>query len=134
MKKETKKLKSILLVDDDEIMNFINKKLIASMDVVEQIHTSRHGQEALQFLYQQSAAADSNGGDYPEVIFLDINMPVMDGFEFLEEFQQIPHKHVEIVILTSSDYNRDIQRAKELNVDRIFTKPLTEEKILEVVG
>ena len=75
------KYKKILLVDDDETSNFLNELLIKGMDIVEEVSIASNGQEALNYLENES-------GSFPQLIFLDLNMPVMDGFEFLEAFEK----------------------------------------------
>jgi CheY-like chemotaxis protein len=79
-----------------------------------------------------------NPKDIPNYIFLDINMPIMDGWQFLEEFSSIEDKftkNVNIYLVTSSIDERDIEKAtKFTNVKEYLVKPISENKILEVFG
>lgn len=125
------RLKRLLLVDDDETSNFLNEFLIKEMDIVDEVYVATNGQEALDFIYEQNETPQ-----YPQLIFLDLNMPVMDGFEFLEEFEKIQQRskqRVPIYILTSSNYFKDFERAKAFSVTGYIIKPLTEKKIREAL-
>jgi CheY-like chemotaxis protein len=124
----TNPIKTILLVDDDPITNFINLSLIKKMKITDEVKVVTNGEEGLKCL-DDHCFKDSLS---PELILLDINMPVMDGFEFLTSYNSINFKNkdnVVIAILTSSSHPRDMERMKDLGINFFITKPLTEEKI-----
>ncbi|WP_224999368.1 response regulator [Cesiribacter sp. SM1] len=123
----------ILLVDDDIINNFINQQLIEDLEITGQLSVVNNGLEAIRYL--EKNAGETAGR--PDLVLLDINMPVMDGFEFLKEFHsmQFPDKEkVKIVMLTTSTSDKDVQRLKEIRVDGYIHKPLTEEKMMGIVN
>lgn len=126
------KCKSILLVDDDDISNFINQRVIAAANITEHIYITKNGLEALKYLRTQ---CNEKKELCPEVILLDVKMPVMDGFEFLEEFE-MTEKHlagsIKIILLTSSNNPSDIEQAKKYNISGYINKPLTSDKLNEV--
>lgn len=133
-----KKLNCILLVDDDDTTNFYNEFLIKKMGIAENIRVARNGLEALEYLRK---TGDGDGASFlkPQLIFLDINMPLMDGFQFLEEYQKLDSSSqgdMLIVMLTSSSHPMDVERASTSTVVTDYvTKPLMEDtiqKILEV--
>ena len=126
------KLKNVLLVDDDEGTNFIHKLVITESDCAENIVIKENGVEALNYL--KSAI----NGKYPEpdLIFLDVNMPRMNGWEFLEEFKTLP-KHQKaktvIVMLSTSLHPDDRERANNFpEISTFLPKPLSVEKVIEV--
>ena len=125
-----KKLECILLVDDDQVCNYINEDVIRHIDSSVKVHTALNGQRALDFIQAQDDGC-------PQLILLDLNMPVMDGFEFLDEFRNLPEEkkdHIAIVILTSSDYEKDMERARQYRVVSAYiTKPLTPEKMVSII-
>jgi len=126
-------LNCIMLVDDDEITNFINESMIEEMEVSDKILTALNGKEALEVLKKE----ELQNQRCPELILLDINMPVMNGFEFLEAYQQWddPLKQdIIIVMLTSSRNPKDVQRVEHLGGSEILNKPLNKEKLLEVLN
>lgn len=127
-----KKLKCVLLVDDDSINNFINERLIKKIDLTEEVNISLNGKEALEHLLKRS----SEGKNVPELILLDINMPVMDGFEFLDAFQklELPNKNsIIIVMLTTSTNPSDTERLENTGVAGYINKPLTEQKLKDAI-
>ena len=130
-----RKLKSILLVDDDEVACFLHRLLIRDMEITEHIETALNGQQALNLLHERSESFNSDK-PYPELIFLDINMPMVDGFEFLQRFEaeNSGEKSPSIVMLSSSQDARDIERAKLHRILAFLNKPLTEEKVKKVLG
>ncbi len=94
-----KKINSIGVIDDDPITVFGIKKMLNSLDLSDTIKTYANGKEAIDDIRNML----TNGESIPEVIFLDINMPIMDGWQFLEEFISLPLDYkVRINILTSS--------------------------------
>lgn len=94
-----KRINSIGVIDDDPITVFGIKKMLNSLDVSDNIQTYANGKEAIDDIKKMLG----NGENIPEVIFLDINMPIMDGWQFLEEFITLPLSFkVRINILTSS--------------------------------
>jgi CheY-like chemotaxis protein len=125
-------MKNVLLVDDDQIFNFLSTKTLERMGVAEEIHVALNGEEALALLnnyYQGSLSL-------PDVILLDLNMPIMDGFGFLEAFKRLSlprMDRIKIVIVSSSQDPRDIEKARELGVVHYLSKPLTEEKLRSVL-
>jgi CheY-like chemotaxis protein len=124
--------KKILLVDDDQVFHFIHIKVIEQSGFDCDIQTASNGSEALKVINEYRSGVVSA----PDIIFLDLNMPVMDGFEFIRVFQQmeIPHKEmVTIVILTSSMNSDDMKKAMSLGIQRYITKPLTEEDVSKIV-
>lgn len=128
----SKKLNTILLVDDNDTDNFINNRIIELTDFAEEIVIKNSGKKALEFLQERY----DYKGSLPGLILLDINMPIVDGFVFLYEFEAFPEelrKQCKIAILSSSDNESDIERiVNNEYVIKFITKPLTEEALLSV--
>jgi len=127
-----KKLRNILLIDDSSADNFINNKVINKAIEVEVITTTLGAREALNYL-----SKPINGQfPQPEIIFLDINMPGMSGWDFLDEYMLLDEaKKTGIIlsILTTSEADNDGAKAVEYKaVDHYLSKPLTEEKLMTI--
>lgn len=128
-----KKLDAIMLIDDDSITNFLNELLIKDMGITDDLLIATNGQDALDEL---SARCDNNGY-CPELILLDINMPVMNGFDFLKKFKDLEfeNKQSVITIILSTSLNPgDSKKAKELKVNDYLSKPLTKKGIKEILN
>jgi CheY-like chemotaxis protein len=122
------KLKTILLVDDDPITNFINLRLIKKMDIVDEVTAVTNGEEGLKCLEGRCFKERIS----PDLILLDINMPIMNGFEFLEAYNSLQFKNKEkvvIAILTTSALSKDKKKMENLGIKYFVDKPLTEDKI-----
>lgn len=127
-----KKVKCILLVDDDETTNFINELMIMEMGFAEKILQAHNGKEALDVLQKQ----EQQQLCLPELILLDVNMPVMDGFDFLEAYQrmELPGKpSVIIIMLTTSLNPSDVERAKKTKIVDYVNKPLTQQSLVQIL-
>lgn len=128
-----KKIKSCLLIDDDEITNYINQQLIEEMMISEKVVAIDNAQLALDYI-EENCGGDGNGKTCSDVILLDLNMPGMDGFEFLEKFTSYPFKdNFAVFVVSSSNNLRDRQKAEKYNVDGYIPKPLTKDKLLQIV-
>ena len=133
-----KKLNCILLVDDDDDTNFFNRRLLLKMDIAEKIQVAENGREALDFLSNNGHFL-INGNNYPVpmLILLDLNMPGMNGWEFLEEYHKLPAEQkgkIVLVMLTSSPNPEDAERAKENeNVAGFANKPLSMEMMKKIL-
>ncbi|MFC6997157.1 response regulator [Rufibacter roseus] len=127
------KLNLILLVDDDDTTNYLNKRLLERMQIAEEIEIVTNGEEALQFLDDRAASELP----LPDLMFLDIKMPVMDGFEFLETYHQLPDhlkQGIVVMMLTSSASFYDLERLKQYStVQRHISKPLQEAHVREIL-
>lgn len=128
-----KKLKTILLVDDDEISNFLAETIIHDLDIANEVKISKNGKEALDMLGQCTGEPGGNEAPCPELVLLDINMPVMDGFEFLEAFEKLQTAYHQlnptVVMLTSSCSIFDLEKAKHFKISGFINKPLTEKSL-----
>jgi CheY-like chemotaxis protein len=133
-----KKFQKILLVDDDEIANFYNQMIIEDMQIAHVIVVKTNGAEAMKFLEDQCWKENSISIEAcPEIIFLDVNMPVMNGLEFLAELNKkhpVNLSRTRVVMLTSSSNSRDLETAQTLGIKAYLNKPLTEEKIHELLS
>lgn len=122
----------VLLVDDNDTDNFISKRIIEITSFAKRIEVKNSGKSALEYLRENQ----DNQDNIPNVIFLDINMPVVDGFAFLYEFDMfsdLVKSKAKIIILSSSDNKRDIDKIVNNNhVINFITKPLTEVSLEEV--
>ncbi len=133
-----KKLNCILLVDDNDSDNFIHKRIIEKSGIANHTEIAMNGKEALDFLISQGKAGLSERQNkHPDLIFLDINMPVMDGWEFLEEYHQLDDSlkgKVIFIMLTTSLNPADKTRAESMIDSGCFQfKPLTTEMINEIM-
>lgn len=123
------KLQMILLIDDDEPTNFLNRLALEEANCAREILVFQSAASAIEFL--QSAASG------PDLIFLDINMPAMNGWEFLQEYENLgPEKQgSRIIIMLTSSINPDDRTRAEQNpaVSGFRNKPLTPEIIQEIM-
>lgn len=126
-------LTSILLVDDDPTTNFLNEALIKRLGVAQHLHIAENGAEALRVLHQTCVPLSAS---CPSLILLDLNMPTMNGLEFLEAYQQLPlaqqHRSI-IIMLTTSLLGRDLEQLQHLPISGVLNKPLTKEKLHTVL-
>ena len=126
------KFSQILLIDDDKINNFINEKMFKKGNCVDKIYSVLNGEEALAFIDELSKG---NISLLPDLILLDINMPVMDGVEFMEKFRvTYPEAKTVIMVMLTTSTTPDIKAKLEAqNVSGFIQKPLNEEKIKQLV-
>jgi CheY-like chemotaxis protein len=128
-----KKLNSILLVEDDEATNFINQMVIKKLDCAKHVQVAWNGSDALDYLRQCGASASQQ----PELILLDINMPGLNGWEFLDEYSKLKEEEkgkVIVVMLTTSLNPDDRKRADNNPVIAGFRcKPLTTTMMEEIL-
>lgn len=124
---------SVLVVDDDENWCFISKRLLKKVGVGKEILTANNGLQALKKLQHLA----TNGGRLPELVFLDLKMPVMDGFDFLDEVTKTADLDISstrIYICSSSHHPKDKERASQYPVAGFISKPLTQEILLDILN
>ena len=128
----TKTIDLVMLVDDNDTDNFISKRIIEITKFAKRVVVKSSGRSALDYLIEHQ----TNATELPNIIFLDINMPIVDGFVFLYEFDtfnEMVKNKCKIIILSSSDNKRDIDKIVNNNhVIKFITKPLTEVALDEI--
>lgn len=126
-----KKIDLACIIDDDPIFIFGTKRMMELTNFCRAFLVFNNGKDALDHL----TATMDRGDTTPEVILLDLNMPIMDGWEFLEEFIKTPtHKQITIFIVTSSIDPADMNRAKRYgSVSNYVIKPITQDKLREML-
>ncbi|NMM49545.1 response regulator [Flammeovirgaceae bacterium KN852] len=121
-----------MLVDDNDTDNFISKRIIEITGFAKNVEIKNSGKSALEYIEQNK----DNPEKLPNIIFLDINMPIVDGFVFLYEFEKfagIVKDKCKVIILSSSDNKRDIDKiVNNDHVIKFITKPLTENALQEI--
>ena len=123
----------IALVDDDKVFQLTTLRTIQAAKLTDRILQFDNGEEALTFLKQHAAETDN----LPDYIFLDINMPLVDGWMFLDDFASLKtdlQKDISIYMVSSSIDPKDINRAKgNKNVQDYIIKPVSREKLIELL-
>ncbi|MCE7863358.1 MAG: response regulator [Bacteroidetes bacterium CHB5] len=128
----TKTIDLVLLVDDNDTDNFISKRIIEITKFARRVEVKSSGKGALDYLKQHQNQPEN----IPNLIFLDINMPIVGGFVFLyefEKFNELVRNKCKVIILSSSDNKRDIDKiVNNKHVIKFITKPLTEIALDEI--
>ena len=128
-----RKYYAVMLIDDNEIDNLINQKMIEASGITEHIYTHTGARSAIEFLKNMEKLEDTGKNVMPDLIFLDIDMPLMDGFQFLDEFEKLDEQtknHCSVVMLTSSISPADVNKTKKYEyVKKYINKPLSQENL-----
>lgn len=123
----------VALVDDDKIFQFTASRTIRALNLTDKILQFENGEEALKFLVENASSSES----LPDYIFLDINMPFVDGWMFLEDYSGLKKdlaKEISIYMVSSSIDPGDIRRAKSIpEVLEYVVKPVSREKFVELL-
>lgn len=131
------KINSIMLVDDDDISNYVTKDIVDEAAIVNHVFIAMNGKEALAAIKEKIASKELETLS-PMLVFLDINMPVMDGFEFLDAYEKEVdediRENIHVVMLTSSTDDQDVRRARLHTISGYIPKPLTQDKLSEVLS
>ncbi|MBC7451776.1 MAG: response regulator [Cytophagales bacterium] len=128
------KKNTICIVDDDEIFQFITRKSFERLNRSDNILIFSNGEEAIHYI-QDAHDIDK---PIPDIIFLDINMPVMDGWDFMDQFAKVDlygEKAPDIYMVSSSIDDKDLHKAKSLSMVKDYiTKPIDDLKIREILN
>jgi CheY-like chemotaxis protein len=128
-----KKLRNIVLIDDNKLTNFFHKKILERIDCAEEIHAFENAESALEFI-SSSIGKDSQKRD---LIILDLNMPGMNGWEFIEEYRNFTEDikaNVNVIMLSSSINPDDKTKASEIKeIAEFCIKPLMEESTKDLI-
>jgi CheY-like chemotaxis protein len=127
----TDALNHIVLIEDNETTSFLNNRLLSRLGVARQVSSFSKAEEALDFLWssEQDAAVPQV---VPDLVFVDLKMPGMNGFDFLERYSQLPaaaQERTVVAVLTTSMHGADTARVAQYPNVEYLTKPLTEEKM-----
>lgn len=126
-------IQQVCVIDDDEIYMYLIRKSLAALDLEHTIHSYSNGSEALKGL----TSLVENQTPFPEIIFLDINMPIMDGWEFLNAFREIQSKltnKIPIYIISSSIAAEDKEKAKLYpEIIGYLSKPVELETLASII-
>ena len=128
-----KSIKNVFFIDDDQLFVFLTKKTIEATDIVARIKEFRDGEEAINYLKKIT----NKKALLPDIILVDLNMPVMDGWEFLNEYILLKpkiKKKTTVYLVSSSISPHDIERAKNIQiVTNYFIKPLAKESVVNLL-
>lgn len=126
-------LQKVICVDDDPIALLLSKLVLSKANFTAQIITAVNGEEAMRYLEKPETIEENSKSEQPLLILLDLNMPVMDGWEFLEQFSTklyTQYATTKIILLSSSIDPNDIQKSKTFSMVLDFLpKPLTNEML-----
>lgn len=129
------RFENVLLIDDNELDNFINQKILESNYFAKHIFVNTSAKSALEFLNNLVVMGEKGMHNHPQVIFIDINMPLMDGFQFIDHFKKNLESKLnktKLVILTSSLNNEDKLKTRAISKDILFlNKPLKGEMLMD---
>lgn len=122
---------NLLVIDDDDINIFIIKKIVEKTGLAINMTSKANGQQAIDFIKETL----SNPEQFPHLVLIDINMPIMNGWEFVEAYQMLNvQQSVDMYILSSSVYENDIEKTKSYSsVKGFISKPLSIERLTELV-
>jgi CheY-like chemotaxis protein len=124
---------SIFIVDDDEVYKFIVKKIIEIKELADHVLTFSDGEKAYNYIKENKVKPNF----LPDIILLDINMPIMDGFLFIEEYIKLKHeinKEIAIYMITSSIDPIDLERSKKYtDIKGFITKPISTEVLEKII-
>jgi CheY-like chemotaxis protein len=116
---------TVLIIDDDEDDRFFMEQAFKTDSPATQLYLAPGGQQALDLL--------GSAHPLPDVVILDLNMPGLNGFEVLERLKQsAQHRHIPVVILTTSDSSDDQERCRQLGATEFITKPTTYDGLSDV--
>lgn len=125
-------MKKILVIDDDVAMAFVTRKMIETSGVATEVQVAKDGRAALEILAQNNMRNEKQ----PDLILLDINMPLMNGFEFLNAFNHLEYgsrDNIRVVILSSSDDPDDINRARGLGIIDYLVKSVSTARLASIL-
>ena len=136
-RKEPKYLHNqVMLVDDSELDNFINEKIIESSCFAKKVYVNTGSKSALEFLKNLCITGENPTAIFPKVIFIDLNMPIIDGFQFIHFLMETKNEYIskcKLVILTSSVHPEDRKKAAAISNSITFlNKPLTEQLLKSI--
>ncbi len=127
-----KKINTLCVIDDDAIYTFTIKRIIAKAEVAENTMFFHNGKVALDFFVENVSLTDS----LPDLILLDINMPVLDGWQFMDQFINILpqiQKQIAIYIVSSSNDPEDINKARAIaEITDFVVKPITVQTLQDI--
>jgi DNA-binding response OmpR family regulator len=129
--KITRIIDKVLIIDDDPISNHLSEELLKKLGFAEKIVVKNNGKAGIEYLQSECYLADT----CPSLVLLDLKMPVLDGFDFLVEFEKLDLGHKDkmiIVILTSSKDPQDIIRLRKMGRYYLVMKPLTIDKLVDI--
>jgi len=128
----------VLLIDDNDIDNFINERMVKGCSFSDVVYINTSTRSAIEFLKNLAANPEAPASLFPTVIFLDINMPILDGFQFLAELEKFDYdfvKRLRVIMLTSSINPADQEKAmKSKLVSGFLHKPLTQEALKGMIA
>ena len=128
-------VKVILLVEDSPDDVFFFRRALAKSGAQATLYVAEDGVEAMNYIANQGRFADRQMFPPPEIVFLDLKLPHMNGFEFLQWFRQNrPNSPIPIVVLSSSDETKDRERARILGVAAFHLKPPTPEQLSALIS
>lgn len=125
-------MKNVLVVDDDKIAHFLSERIIQTFDHINNIYRAFNGREALAILDNYCKGRI----DIPDLILLDLHMPIMNGLEFIKAFRAmdcVQGKGVVIAVLSSSENPEEQLEIQRLGVEHFIEKPITLEKIRGII-
>ena len=125
-------MKKVLLVDDDLVFNLLSRKTLEKLGLADEVQTALNGTEALKLLNKYLKGSQS----MPDVILLDLNMPIMDGFQFIDEFAKMGQEvtgNCKVVMLTSSVDDQDLINGYGLGANSYLRKPVDFEKFVRAI-
>ena len=136
VKKPVARYKTAMLIDDNEIDNLINEKMIEGCNFAERVYVYTSGKGALEYLKNLERDKTINKDLVPDIIFLDINMPVMDGFQFIEEYKKLDNyeKHRSIIVMLTTSINPSDREVSEKDkaILKFINKPLNQKYLDEL--
>ncbi len=123
-----KKAEITYIIDDDSIFVFVLKKLLEKNENFVQVRDFKNGEDVLDIL--------QNNTEFPDIILLDINMPVVDGWQFLQKLEELPNKeNLRVFVMSSSIDVADVEKSKEFTtVKNYISKPINQEKLNDLLN